>query len=200
VLPWLGVMLLGYGLGPWFLLPQPQRRGRFVTLGAAMLALFLLLRAFNLYGTPQAWSVQPTLTQSAMDFMRVEKYPPSLLYVCATLGLVFVLLPLVERWRGALARMLLVFGSVPLFAYVLHLYLAHGLGILERRAAGQDASAMYDLIRTAIYHPERLQGTGFALPVVYLSWIAVLLLLYPLCLWYSNLRQRHRDWRWLSYL
>jgi uncharacterized membrane protein len=200
VVPWLGVMLFGYGLGPWFLLPEGERRRRFVALGAGMLALFLLLRAFNLYGTPQPWSVQPTSLQSAMDFLRVEKYPPSLLYVCATLGLVFVLLPLIERWRGTLARVLLVFGSVPLFAYVLHLYLAHALGILERRLAGQDASGLYDVIRNAIFHPERLQGTGFSLPVVYLSWLAVLLLLYPLCLWYSRLRQRHRDWRWLSYL
>ena len=200
VVPWLGVMLLGYGLGPWFLLPARQRLTRFVTLGIAMLVLLVVLRGGNLYGTPQAWSVQPTLPQSAMDFLRVEKYPPSLLYVCATLGLLFTLLPLIERWRGPVARALLVFGSVPLFAYVLHLYMTHLLAILERRATHQSTAGMYDVIRNAIFHPSALQGTGVALPVVYLSWLGVLLVLYPLCLWYSRLRQRHRDWWWLSYL
>jgi uncharacterized membrane protein len=200
VVPWLGVMLFGYGLGPWFLLPERQRRLRFVTLGVAMLLLLAVLRGFNLYGTPQPWSVQPTLAQSAMDFLRVEKYPPSLSYVCATLGLVFTLLPLIERWRGAVARWLVVFGSVPLFAYVLHLYVAHGLAILERRVTHQSTEGMYDVIRNAIFHPATLQGTGFSLAVVYASWLGVLALLYPLCRWYSQLRRRHRDWWWLSYL
>jgi uncharacterized membrane protein len=200
VLPWLGVMLLGYGLAPWFLLPAAPRDRRFLSLGAALLALFLLLRYFNGYGDPQPWTVQASFGQSVMSFLRVQKYPPSLFYVCATLGLMFLSVPLVSRWRGPLARVVLVFGSVPLFAYVLHLYLAHALAILLRLATGQSIAGQIDLVRVQFTHPELLAGTGFSLAVVYATWIAVLVILYPLCRWYSRLRQRHRDWWWLSYL
>ena len=199
-LPWLGVLLLGYGLAPWFLLPQPVRDRRFPALGLALLALFGVLRGANLYGTPQHWALQPTLTQTLMDVMRVEKYPPSLLYVCATLGLVFLAMPLIDRAGGALARVLLVFGAVPLFAYVLHLYLAHALAIVLRLATGQSTAGLHDLVRNVFFHPERLQGSGFALGLVYLAWLALLLALYPLCRWYADLRRRRRDWWWLSYL
>ena len=200
VVPWLGVMLLGYGLAPWFLMAPAGRDRRFVALGAAMLALFLLLRYFNLYGDPHPWKVQASLGPSVMSFLHVEKYPPSLLYVCATLGLMFVLVPLFSRWRGPTARAFLVFGSVPLFAYVLHLYLAHALAILVRLAAGQSIAGEFDQLRVILLHPQLLEGTGVSLPGVYAAWVAVLALLYPACRWYSRLRQRHRDWRWLSYL
>jgi len=200
IVPWLGVMLFGYGLAPWFLMVPAARDRRFVALGAAMLALFLLLRYFNLYGDPHPWAVQAAAAQSVMSFLRVEKYPPSLFYVCATLGLMFVLVPLFSRWRGRIARAILVFGSVPLFAYILHLYLAHTLAILMRLAAGQSIAMEFDQMRIAVLHPELFEGTGFSLPVVYGAWLTVLLLLYPACRWYSRLRQRHRDWWWLSYL
>jgi uncharacterized membrane protein len=200
VVPWLGVMLFGYGLAPWFLMAPTARDRRFVALGAGMLALFLLLRYFNLYGDPHPWAMQASCAQSAMSFLRVEKYPPSLFYVCATLGLMFVLVPLFSRWRGPTARAILVFGSVPLFAYILHLYVAHTLAILMRLAAGQSIAMEFDLMRNMVLHPELFAGTGFPLAVVYASWIGVLAILYPLCRWYSGLRQRHRDWWWLSYL
>jgi len=200
VLPWLGVMLLGYGLAPWFRLPPAQRDRRFLGLGAALLVLFLLLRYFNAYGDPQPWSVQASFGQSVMSFLRVQKYPPSLFYVCATLGLMCLSVPLISRWRGSVARVVLVFGSVPLFAYVLHLYLAHALAILMRLATGQSIAGQIDLVRVQFANPEQLASSGFSLPVVYATWLAVLVMLYPLCRWYSGLRQRHRDWWWLSYL
>ncbi len=193
VMPWLGMMLFGYALAPWFLLPVPARDRRFMALGAAMLALFVLLRGFNLYGDPHPWAVQAGFAQSVMSFLRVEKYPPSLFYVCATLGLMFVLVPLFSRWRGATARLILVFGSVPLFAYMLHLYVAHTLAILMQLAAGQSIAMEFDQMRLILLHPQLLEGTGFSLPVVYAAWVAVLALLYPACRWYSRLRQRHRD-------
>jgi uncharacterized membrane protein len=200
VVPWLGVMLFGYGLAPWFLMAPAARDRRFVALGAAMLALFLLLRYFNLYGDPHPWTVQASIGRSVMSFLRVEKYPPSLFYVCATLGLMFVLVPLFSRWRGPTARLVLVFGSVPLFAYILHLFVAHTLAILMRFAAGQSIAMEFDQMRTVVLHPQLFEGTGFSLPVVYAAWLTVLALLYPACRWYSRLRQQHRDWWWLSYL
>ena len=106
VLAWFGVMLLGYGMGQVFLLPARQRDLILLRLGLAMIAAFLVLRYFNLYGDPQPWVAQATPGRTVMAFLRVEKYPPSLFYVCATLGPVFALLPLLARWHGRAAHFL----------------------------------------------------------------------------------------------
>lgn len=199
LLPWFGVMLFGYGMGQVFLAPAATRDRTLFVLGLTMIAAFLLLRFFNLYGDPHPWSLQATFGKSVMAFLRVEKYPPSLLYVCATLGPIFALIPLIERWRGAWARLFLIFGSVPLFAYVLHIYLAHVLSILLRIATGQNLQGQFDQVRTFVLNPHALDGSGYSLPIVYLAWIGILALLYPLCRWFAGVKQRRRDW-WLSYL
>lgn len=200
LLPWTGVLLLGYGLGAWFLEDARTRDRRFVRLGLAMIALLLVLRGLNLYGDPGHWSVQPTLTQSVMDFLRVQKYPPSLLYVCATLGPVFLLIPALSRWHGATARFFLTFGAVPLFAYVVHLYLMHAVALGIEFAAGQNVAGQFDTMRNLILHRELYAGTGFGLGVVYLVWAGLVLVLHRLCRWYGGVRRRHRSRWWLSYL
>jgi hypothetical protein len=88
---------------------------------------------------------------------------------------------------------------VPLFLYVIHVYLVHALAIILRLATGQSAAGLTDHVRTLVLHPQTLQGSGFSLPVVYLLWIGVLAVLYPLCRWFAAMKQRRRDW-WLSYL
>lgn len=199
LLPWCGVMLFGYGMGPVFLLPFARRARALVALGLAMLAAFLALRYFNAYGDPDPWQPQPTAGQTVMAFLRVQKYPPSLCYVLATLGPVFALLPLIERWRGAGARFFMVFGAVPLFAYVVHIYLAHALAVLLRVATGQSVAGQFDQMRVLVTNPQLLAGGGYPLAVVYAAWLAIVLALYPLCRWYAGVRARRRDW-WLSYL
>lgn len=199
LLPWFGVMLFGYGMGQVFLAPAARRDRVLLTLGLSMITAFLVLRYFNLYGDPHPWATQTTASKSVMDFLRVEKYPPSLFYVLATLGPVFALVPLIERWRGGVARFFMVFGSVPLFAYVVHLYLAHVLAIVLRVATGQSIAGQFDEIRVVLLHPGRLEGSGFSLPVVYAAWIGIVLALYPLCRWYAGLKARRHEW-WLSYL
>jgi uncharacterized membrane protein len=201
VLPWFGVMLLGYGMGPVFLMPARPRDRLLVTLGIAMIAAFLLLRYFNLYGDPQPWAAQVTLGKSLMAFLRVEKYPPSLFYVCATLGPVLALVPLLERWRGGAARCFMVFGSVPLFAYVVHVYLVHAGSIVLRVLTGQTLAGQFDTLRVEITQPAGmlLSASGYSLVVVYAAWIGVVLALYPLCRWFAGVKRRRRDW-WLSYL
>jgi uncharacterized membrane protein len=199
LIPWFGVMMLGYGLGPVFCAPPPQRDRLLLALGGALLATFLVLRLTNLYGDPHPWMAQASSARTVMDFLRVEKYPPSLLYLCATLGPVLLLVPWIERWRGAPARFFTVFGAVPLFAYVLHIYLGHALGIVLRWLTGQSLAGQFDELRVRVLHPEVLYGSGFSLGVVYFAWIGTVLALYPLCRWYGALRARRRDW-WLSYL
>jgi len=199
VLAWFGVMLLGYGMGQVFLLPAHQRDLILLRLGLAMIAVFLVLRYFNLYGDPQPWVAQATPGRTVMAFLRVEKYPPSLFYVCATLGPVFALLPLLARWHGRAAHFFMVFGAVPLFAYVVHVYLVHALSIVLRAATGQTLAGQFDTIRVQITHPELLHGSGYSLAVVYVAWIGLVLALYPLCRWFADLKRRRHDW-WLSYL
>src|SRR5882724_6169731 len=141
LIPWVGVMATGFAFGS--LLLRPLRRKWLVTLGISATALFFVLRGLNLYGNGIAglsfgyprsagpWSVQPTLSLTLVSFFNTLKYPPSLDYVLVTLGPSLILLGLfdgVKAERG-LGRILLVYGRVPLFYYVLHLYLLHTMAV-----------------------------------------------------------------------
>jgi hypothetical protein len=170
-----------------------------VSLGAAMIAGFVLLRFLNDYGDPQRWNPQATTLQTAMAFLNVQKYPPSLLYVCATLGPMLLLIPLFDRARGRVVDILRTYGAVPLMAYVAHLYLMHALALAAHAAAGQSTTAMFNTVFYFMLHPEVFGTTGFSLLVVYAAWLTVLILLYPLCRWWAGVKRRRRDW-WLSYL
>jgi uncharacterized membrane protein len=194
VLPWIGIMALGYGLGPVFLAPPERRRSLLTALGLACLASFVLLRATNLYGDPRPWTHQSDGVMTALSFLNVTKYPPSLLYALVTLGAMFLALPLMERLRGGAERALMTFGRVPLFAYVLHLYvilvaaaaveLAKGFGVEELSKLGKEPP------------PENF---GVGLAGAYVAWVLVVLALYPACRWFAGVKRRRRDW-WLAYL
>jgi uncharacterized membrane protein len=195
VLPWIGVIALGYGLGPWFSLPAPKRDALLPRLGVAALAAFLLLRGFNLYGDPHPWSAQATPTLTALSFLNVTKYPPSLLYALVTLGPALLLLAPLEQVRGAFGRMLGVFGATPLFFYVLHLYVGGAAAMALAYARGfrpADIGAFFDA-----GGPPANFGVGLA--GAYVAWIAVVAALYPLCAWFAGVKRKRRDW-WLSYL
>ena len=163
----------------------------------------MLLRGLNLYGNPdvegQSWSEQPNLGAQIMSFLDVQKYPPSLMFVLVTLGMSLLLLALLRRLKGPAARVLLVFGAVPFFFYVLHLYLAHALAIAANAAMGRDTGGLFGYLMNAFTAPEQLEMLGFSLPWVYAAWLVVLALLYPLCAYWAALKRRRRDW-WLSYL
>lgn len=199
ILPWAGVMMLGYGLGDIFTRTPDRRDRMLILLGAAMIALFVLLRLINLYGDPRPWTAQDGIGRTLMAFLDVTKYPPSLMFVCATLGVALLLIPLLARLRGPAAQVLLAFGSVPLFAYVLHIYVMHGLAVLAALITGRNPAYLIDFIGNLFLQPQMLQGTGYPLAVVYAVWLFVLALLYPLCRYWSGLKHRRRDW-WLSYL
>ncbi len=199
LLPWLGIMALGFGLGPIFN-AEPARRDRiFLLLGLGMLAAFVLLRGLGLYGEPRALVAQDAPLKALLAFIDVTKYPPSLLYVLVTLGVALLLWPLLRRLRGAPARVLATFGAVPFFFYLLHIYLVHALSIVANAALGRDASPLFDYFINAFTQPERFATLGFPLWGVYLAWLVVLVLLYPLCAYWRGLKQRRRDW-WLSYV
>ena len=193
VLPWIGIMALGYVLGSVFTWDSARRVRALALLGAGALVLFALLRASNLYGDPQDWSAQRSPLWTFFSFMDVEKYPPSLLYSLATLGTGLLALAAIERWGVPLARFFETFGRVPLFAYVVHLVLAHALAGFLALATGFGTEV---LTKIFIFYPPTW---GYGLGVVYLAWLVVLAMLYPLCVWFAGVKRRRRDW-WLAYL
>jgi uncharacterized membrane protein len=196
-IPWLGVMCLGYGLAPVFTWAPERRRRALLLGGAAAVAAFLVLRAVNGYGDPSPWARQGSDAFTALSFLKVTKQPPSLDFVLVTLGLSLPLGVAVERLRGAAARLLLAFGRVPLFAFVVHLYLAHLLAAAVGAATGVPASAFV----RSISDPTRLRdaGWGFGLAAVYAWWALVVLAMWPLAAWYAEAKRRRPRW-WMRYL
>ncbi|MGO4263199.1 DUF1624 domain-containing protein [Lysobacter sp. TAB13] len=196
-LPWTGVMLIGYGLGPMFLLEAGRRRRAIAALALALLATFAILRGVLAFGDPRPWRRMADPLFDAMSFINVSKYPPSLQYVLATLGVSLLLMLALERLRGPLRPVLLAYGRTPLFTYLLHIYLAHGLAVAIGVAGGIPASAFPGIIGNG----QRLleAGWGMGLPAVFGMWLLVLAILYPLSRWFAGVKRRHRD-RWLSYL
>lgn len=209
IVPWIGVAALGYGMGALFVQPKEKRDRTVFLIGLAMLALFLLLRFTMIYGDPQFatgpeaefrdWRDQSSFGAALMVFLDVQKYPPSLQFVLVTLGVVFTLWPALSRLRGPAAEVLNTFGAVPFFFYVLHIYLVHLLAIAANAAAGKPTDAYFGYMLNVFMAPEKFEGVGFSLPWVYVAWIVVLALLYPLCRYWRGLKARRRDW-WLSYL
>jgi uncharacterized membrane protein len=193
LLPWIGVMALGYLLGPVLDLPADQRQRTLVRLGLAMIAGFLGLRMLNVYGDPTMWSPQRHGVMTALSFINVTKYPASLQFLLITLGPALVGLAFLERLRGPVAEWLRVFGRVPLFYYVAHLYLIHLAAIAGGVLQGYSVGEMARVFRQ---YPSTY---GYGLPVIYLVWIAVVVGLYPLCRWFGIRKQGGRGW-WWSYL
>lgn len=193
LIPWIGVMSLGYCIGTLFELDAQQRAQRFLWLGAASLTTFVVLRATNVYGDPSAWTLQGTTLQTLLAFVNVQKYPPSLHYLLITLGVGFLLLAVFESARGKVSEVLRTFGRVPLFFYVLHVALAHlAAGVVGYATGFGVALLTADFLRVP-------QQWGFGLPVVYLAWALVVATLYPACRWFAAVKRRRGDW-WLSYL
>ncbi len=193
LVPWIGVMAAGYAMGSLYDLPAERRRRRLILMGLASIASFIVLRTANVYGDLVPWTSQATAASTAMSFMNVTKYPPSLLYLLATLGPALLALAAFEHARGASARFLATIGRVPLFFYVLHIALAHLLAGLAALALGYGPEVLTN--PPWQYSP----GWGFSLLPVYGVWICVVLILYPACRWFASVKSRRRDW-WLSYL
>lgn len=213
IFPWIGVMALGYGMGALFTQAPEKRNRTLIALGLGMIALFLVLRGFNLYGNPapvesqqvgpfggtENWQTQEGLRAQIMTFFDVQKYPPSLMFVLITLGPMLTLLPFLARLRGPVANVLGTFGAVPFFFYVLHIYVVHLLAIGVNVALGRDPGALFGYFMNLFQAPERFEGLGVPLWGVYLAWIAVLVILYFPCRYWAELKRTRKDW-WLSYL
>ena len=194
LVPWIGVMAAGYAFGSLLLRPTEERRRLLLRLGLALTAAFIVLRAVNIYGDPRPWTPQPTGVLTLLSFLDTTKYPPSLAFLLMTLGPAIASLAWFGRLSGPVARFLIVFGRVPLFFYVLHIFVIHGAVLALGMMAGFPAAAF---LGPTFLNP--VPGWGYGLPAVYAIWAVIVLALYPVCRWYAALRARRHD-PWLSYL
>jgi uncharacterized membrane protein len=194
LLPWSGVMFLGYGAAGLFELPPQQRDQWLLRIGVILVVAFILLRALNGYGDPHPWAVNPDRTAaSVMSFLATTKYPPSLLYLLMTLGPAAILCAFADRFRGPIKDALVTLGRAPLAFYVAHFYLIHVGAIVVGIVQGFTAEQFLTPYR---FFPK---GYGVSLFGVYLVWITLVVILYPLCRWVAAVKARRQDW-WLSYV
>ena len=198
ILPWTGVMFMGYSIGHWFIrgFDAAKRKRRLLITGISLVALFFILRLTNLYGNPVNFKQGENFTRTIYSLLNTSKYPPSLQFLSMTLGPSCILLALLEGVRGRLADFFTVYGKVPFFYYILHFYLLHVVVIVVFFATGHTTSQIADP-NTGIYF--RPQFFGYGLKIVYLVWLSVVLLLYYPCRWYAKYKMTHTNW-WLRYL
>jgi uncharacterized membrane protein len=201
VIPWIGIMALGYCLGILYTsaYSAEKRKKILLVMGGSAIVLFILIRLMNIYGDPAAWSQQPSALNTLLSFIKVTKYPPSLLYALMTLGPALLFLAVAENIKNPLSKIISVYGRVPLFYYLLHIFIIH---ILTLAAAGlfTDFGWKVWILKEPLWFTQTLKGYGFSLGIVYLVWLAIVIGVYPLCKWYDRYKQSHKEKKWLSYL
>jgi len=198
LIPWVGVMAVGYAFGAFYKLDAQRRRRLFLIIGGVVTGLFIVMRAIDVYGDPNEWSPQKNIVYTALSFLNTTKYPPSLLFLLMTLGPSILALVFFESRSsyGRVGRFFITFGRVPLFFYLLQWYTAHLISVLLHLAFGKPVGWLF---RSPVDFAAPPPGVGFNLAIVYVAWIIGVLLLYPLCKWFADVKQRRKDW-WLSYL
>ncbi len=198
-LPWAGVMMLGYSLGKLFEdhVDAAYRRKTLVNLGLMITAAFVIIRFSNLYGDPLPWSSQPRGTVfTVLSFFNLNKYPPSLLFICMTLGPALLMLAWFDKIQNRFTSIINIYGRVPMLYYVLHFYFIHMIVVVVFFMQGFGAEDIVSPNNPFFFKPNAL---GFNLLGVYIVWIFVVAVLFPLCKKFSAYKSSHRQW-WLSYL
>ena len=202
LVPWFAVMSLGYCLASVYSW-EPARRRRFLwRAGIAMTIAFLVLRVVNVYGDPSRWAWQPSAVFTVLSFLNTTKYPPSLIFLLMTLGPALMFLSWADDRRLSRSNPLIVFGRVPLFYFVMHFFAAHAAIVLLSIAKyGTGALGYMFQPVPSMGGPAQAfpPGFGYDLWVAYAVWIAIVVLLYPVCRWFAGVKERNRGW-WLSYL
>ena len=187
LIPWIGIMAVGYCMGQLFMKEDKQQRNTLLLIGIFSVILFIALRSINLYGDPQSWQTQHIWRRTILSFINCTKYPPSLLFLLSTLGPAFILLPFLKKVKGGFANILLVYGRVPMFFYLLHIYLIHGMAVTAGHFIPSNNTAGLS------------SHTGFSLPIVYTFWLTAILILYFPCRRFMKIKTNSKKW-WLSYL
>jgi uncharacterized membrane protein len=194
LLPWIAVMLVGFAASTIFERPPVERNRTLLRVGLGLTAAFIVIRAFDAYGDPNPWRLQPAgLAATVTNFVNTTKYPPSLDFLLMTLGPAAILCAYADRFNSRLKDILITFGRVPFAFYVAHFILIHTLSVCLGVMQG---FAPRRMLTVFLFYPE---GYGVALWGVYAVWAFVIVVLYPFCRWVTSVKRRRRDW-WLSYV
>jgi uncharacterized membrane protein len=203
LIPWPGIMALGFAFGSFLQWPPLQRRHAMLYVGIGSVLVFALLRWSNLYGDPLHWKHQASSGRTFMSFMDVQKYPPSLLFTLVTLGISLCLMAGFEAWQARgnfkpVRSVLSVYGRVPFFYYVLHFTTVHLAALLTTAALGLNWRWWISLPPAGGIFAGQPPGYGFSLPIVYLIWLTIVTFCYFPCKWFAGVKQRNKS-PWLSY-
>lgn len=194
LLPWTGVMLVGYALGTLYTKDAAKRKRALTGIALVLLCVFVVFRAFNIYGDPAPWSIQKNAALSVISFLNVTKYPCSLMYLCMTLGIALLLLANTENVSNRISRILIVYGGAPFFYYICHWFLAQTITIILFFSMGHHINEAY---KSAF--PFSPNNFGLPLAGVFAVWLLLVTLLYFPCRWFGQYKKTHGEW-WLSYL
>lgn len=199
LIPWVGVTAAGYGLGQIYGWTRERRRAFLLRLGIGLTIGFIVLRAMNIYGDPFRWSTQRTTVYTVLSFLNTTKYPPSLLFLLMTLGPALLFLSAIDAHTPHILRPALIIGKVPMFYFLLHFFFIHLLAVIICFARYGHIHWMFQSPDIAHFPITQPPGWGLTLPFVYLLWVFVVVVMYPLCRWYAAVKQRSNN-PWLSYL
>ena len=194
LVPWFAVMALGYVLAEVYTWDSARRQRFLLRAGLLTTGAFLVIRYLNGYGNPFPWSPQRSAALTVASFLNVLKYPPSLDFLLMTLGPILVALALLEGRRGRLLDWLSVYGRVPLFYYMFHIYVAHVVAMILALIQGGELRRI-----PVVTDPGSIPAWyGVSLPGVYIAWAIVVVLMYFPCRWYAGVKARRNDW-WIRY-
>lgn len=196
ILPWTGIMFLGYACGKWFSKDYNPvtRHKNLKNFGALALIAFVTLRLLSIYGDPVPRKEYHDLFKNILSFFNVSKYPPSLEYTCLTLGFALVFLAISENIKNKVGKVFSIYGSVPFFYYVIHFYLLHTILILLFFLEGNTTKEIIQI--PFLFRPVKF---GYDLWIVYCIWLIVVVSLYYPCKWFKKYKETHERW-WLRYV
>ena len=196
-IPWLGILFSGFAVGHFFEIPEHRRNQLFKKMGMIAIVSFIVLRFINIYGDSAQWASQQTMILTFLSFMNITKYPPSLLFCLATLGIMFFIIAYSENINSKIKHITSVFGKVPLFYFIVHLYLVHLITIFILIIQGLTWKQL-EFSTGTFGRPKGIES-GLPLWGIYIVWILVVALLYQPCIWFGKYKSEKKYW-WLSYL
>jgi uncharacterized membrane protein len=204
LIPWIGVMAVGYAFGKILSLEPARRKQTCLLIGLGAVALFLLLRGFNLYGDPRPWHHSvisnngPPPMPALLSFLNCTKYPASFNFLLMTLGPIIALIPFLENAQGAISRVIAMFGRVPFFFYALHIPLIHALAlVVSKIRLGYVSPWLFT--NHPMGNPEPPDGYTWSLALLYLVWALTIVVLYFPCSRFAEVKATSRA-IWLKYI
>jgi uncharacterized membrane protein len=202
IIPWVGVIALGYCLGRLYDRDYnaAERKNILMLLGLITFAAFVVLRSMNSYGDPVRWVQSENFSVTVISFFNITKYPPSLVFLCCTLGIALMLLSVLDNVNPKRWAPVGIFGKVALFYYVLHIYVIHILALIAVVLYGYPWQTMIFTGTFDQFSPLLVGKYGFSLGVVYGIWIAIVLILYPFCRYWYSFKIRNKEKWWVSYV